>query len=181
MNALVLGGARGLFDDLAALEALHPSWADTVLAVNDAGWGYTGRIDHWVTLHHENLPRWRKERARRVPDDSPFTVWCDKPWPPGIDRIVHPWGAGSSGFLAVVVALEHLQAERVVLCGVPMDPIPHFFDRQQWTACDGHREAWKRNMDRLGRVRSLSGWTRAQLGAPDPEWLAGTSDAILRS
>ena len=53
-KALVLGGGETLWHDLAQV----PDVAErTVIAINDSGVAYKNRIDYWVTLHPEKLPK----------------------------------------------------------------------------------------------------------------------------
>src|SRR5690606_41623878 len=92
------------------------------------------------------------------------------------DRYVRQWVSGSSGLLAMIVALDALGCHRVALCGVPMDNRPHFRESRvhvpgkPWGAARTHRRAIERVLDRLrGRVRSMSGWTRDVLGEPSVE------------
>jgi hypothetical protein len=53
-----------------------------------------------------------------------------------------------------------------------MDRRPHFNRDAAWGGYDTYRDAWMENFEVLrGVVRSLSGWTRELLGAPDEEWI----------
>lgn len=165
MNALVIGGASCLWDDLAAVG----TWDGMVVACNDAGAVYPHRIDHFATLHPEKLDGWRAERERRG-GNLDFTTWSRRN-PELVDRILEGWSSGSSGMLAVGVALA-VGAERVVLCGVPMQATPHFFDPAPWEGVQHHAGAWEARVDELrGRVFSLSGWTRELLGPPPVDLL----------
>jgi len=94
--------------------------------------------------------------------------------------VIYPWSGGSSGMLAVQVALA-LGCTKVMLCGMPMTPTPHFeqsaeFDAAHtvWSEADGHWRSWLR-VHQHGwfedRVRSTSGRTRDLFGAPTREWL----------
>lgn len=84
---------------------------------------------------------------------------------------IESWG-GSSGMLCVRVALE-LGCNRIVLAGVPMEKMSrHYDDAKPWNEARQYWPAWEKAIPRFaGRVRSLSGWTRERLGAPDEEWL----------
>lgn len=181
--ALVLGSARELWADLAGLGPWATS-VPVVLAVNDAGWIYQGRIDHWVTLHPEHLENWRRRRHVTVgglPDD--YQTWGPRnKRDAAVDHYVGHWGPGSSSFFAVKIALEDLGCDRAVLAGVPMapgayaDPSAGSWGTEGWPLDEVriHREGWEHHKDRLiGRVRSCSGWTRDLLGAPDVMFLQG--------
>ena len=84
-----------------------------------------------------------------------------------IDRTIPElWAGGSSGLYACQVA-QALCFRKAVLCGVPMTSDPRFFDPAPWAGSARYRQAWARHKDRLGFVRSMSGWTRDLLGEPD--------------
>ena len=61
--ALILGGADCVWDDLEAVGRLCDVPSAVVLAVNDVGYAYPGRVDHWCSLHPENFERWEAKRA----------------------------------------------------------------------------------------------------------------------
>jgi hypothetical protein len=185
--ALVLGSASCLQDDLDALDALAGPWSGIVVACNDAGWLYPGRLDHWASLHPERFPDWLPRR-----EDAIATLWTtpesmrdgdELRRHPHEVRDLAPWwhkhgNSGSSGMLAVQVALLH--ADRAVLCGMPLDtrahrpgvigPPPGGFDMAH-----AFRETWEAQTPRMvDRVRSLSGWTKDLLGEPSKHWIEGT-------
>jgi hypothetical protein len=172
MVALVLGGADCLWDDVRGAEqcASNP----LVVACNNAGVVWPGRLDHWATLHPEEL-RWRIERRAERGHPNGYETWT-RPYAHGMkDRervcrhVLTGWSEGSSGFLALGVALQ--VADKAILCGIPMDERPHFDRVGGWESADKHWGAW---LDRApsieGRVRSMSGRTRDLFGAPDEEW-----------
>lgn len=161
MNALVIGGAACVWDDLRALGP----WGGLVVVVNDVGACYPHRIDHWATLHPEKLAGWRMGRWKRG-GNGDYTTWSRRN-PELVDRIISGWSSGSSGMLGVGVALD-VGAENVVLAGIPMGSEGHFFSPDPWGAFETHRPAWEKRIDVLrGRVTSMSGWTRELLGAPE--------------
>lgn len=159
LTVRVLGHGWSLWDDLDVCDP-----CDLTVAVNRAAISYEGVVDHWVTLHPEKLAHWRRLRGERP--DRPVT-WSRRE-PRIVDRIVsHSWGGGS-GMLAVRVALEHLQAGRVILCGMPIDGGPHAGEETPWKDSGLFRPDWEKRADELrGRVVSLSGWTRDLLGGPE--------------
>src|SRR5688572_6460764 len=54
--ALLLGGADCVWDDVNALESmLGSTWPGIVIAVNDIGAMWPRRLDHWCSLHMENM------------------------------------------------------------------------------------------------------------------------------
>lgn len=173
MNALALGGADCVWDDVAASEALlGEAWWDIVVACNDAGAAWPERLDHWVSLHPDKLEHVWKPRREGNQD---YETWSnlhrgDKD-PGPTDHHLENWG-GSSGLFCVTVALE-VGADRIVVCGMPMESQPHFHGINPWEEWSSFRQAWEDHHEEMdGRVRSMSGWTRQLLGAPSPEWLA---------
>jgi len=176
--ALVLGGASCMRDDLSRFERMHPVDDAVIIAVNDAGWAYPGKIDHWVTLHVEHLSRWVATR-RELGRNMDFETWS-RPGPKSrqhqpTDHVLGHWGKGSSGLFAVTVA-QHLGFKRIVLCGVPMSTAGNVSGKSEWPVDEVtlHREGWVYHLGRIkDTVRSMSGWTKGILGAPTEEWLRG--------
>lgn len=175
--AVVIASACCWEDDMHTFLEGYESPVD-VIAVNDAGWLYEGDIDHWVTLHPEHFPVWLDKRPTR--DGILFWTGADRTHRyDGVDfNTVGHWGAGSSTLFAVTVGL-YMGYSRMVLCGAPMVSVPHAAGASEW---DGkpwpnhevqvHRQGWTYHKDRIaGSVRSMSGWTRDLLGAPDAEFL----------
>ena len=168
-RCLILGGAASVWDD--AERALEMAEFDAVIAVNDIGVHWPGRLDAWATLHPEKLPRWERDRRTRGYPGG-YVRWSHAE-KPHIDRMTTDW-RGSSGLFAVKVALEE-GYDKIVLAGIPMTAgDAHFFDDASWTASRGYLPAWnKRRLEMSGRVRSMSGWTALLLGEVDEGWLAG--------
>jgi len=163
LTARVLGHGWTLMDDI---EACPP--VDMTIAVNRAAVAYTGPIDHWVTLHPEEMPHWEKLRAQ-AGGPGGYRRWSRRQPPPGPELSItsHQWGGGS-GLLAVRVALVELGCDAVYLCGMPMDDGPHWGEVEAWRHPNLFRPDWERVADRLrGKVVSLSGWTRDLLGGPE--------------
>lgn len=163
MRALVVGGAACVWDDLAALG----TWDGLLICVNDVGAAYPGRVDHWVSLHANKFPVWKRQRATNG-GNMDFVTWSQ----PGAksrytDRWLGGWRYGSSSFLAVGVAFD-VGATEVVLCGVPMQAEhAHFFDAKPWDQVDRYTKAWVDSLHLIrGRVFSMSGYTRELLGPP---------------
>lgn len=179
--ALVLGGGQGVWDDVAA--ALDLGEFSGVVACNDAGAAYPGPLDAVVSLHPEKWGYWMEQRrrrgypmpaqilghsaardARRLPPC--VTGFVDQMFPGQKDT-------GSSGLLALKTALVDRGFDKAVLCGVPMDPRPHFFDGRAWTAVQSHWRGWLQALPQIEhRARSMSGRTRELLGAPTEQWLS---------
>lgn len=165
---LILGFAAGLFDDLAAL---GPFDAD-VMAINRAGL-VVGALDHWVSLHPDQLAGFARRRDAAGLAGG-FTTWSPDPGP-GIDRVTTDVERfGTSALYGVRIALHRLGYDRVILAGVPLDDAqPYVGGAPIPQPLLGHRRAWRNARPEIvGRVRSLSGWTRRLLGAPSPAWVS---------
>lgn len=174
--ALVLGSSVEWLDDAAKVRALVEP--DIVVAVNQAAVNWAGHVDHMATMHPELVPKWLTER-KRLGLPMPGQLWCPKGRPrPNIDgmpwRDVQSWG-GSSGLLAVTVALDELGATHVCLAGVPLRKASaHFHDKRIWPDASRYHPAWERKLPAIkARVRSCSGWTMEKFGGPTAEWLVG--------
>lgn len=175
--AVILASAECWESDLDEFRAVYESPHD-VIAVNDAGWLYKDRVDHWVTLHPENFPKWLERRPER--DGIEFWTAGDRAH--RYDRLdfntLGHWGCGSSALFAVTVGL-YMGYDRMVLCGVPMMSVPHARGASDWDGkpwpdkeVEIHRQGWTYHKDKIaGAVRSMSGWTADLLGKPDDAFL----------
>lgn len=186
---LVLAGAACLWDDVRELRQLgvDPA-ACTIIAVNDALFRWPGRVDHFATLHPEEMA-WRAARRARCSYPGDYETWT-RPYPFGYhararlcDHVLGGWSEGSSGLFAVGVALEGLGLRRVLLAGCPMDASAHLGrGGGPWTGVETYWPAWLERAARLApAVRSLSGRTRELLGEPDQKWLAGAAGPAVTS
>lgn len=170
MIAAVLGGASGVWSDLASLKALRSP--DIVIACNDAGAAYPGRLDGWATLHAEKLAGWMERR--KGGGYRAFSIKGHWDHPSGAVEIIRERWAGSSGLYGAQIALEAFGASGVVLCGVPLDADKgHYFEPgKPWPEAELYRAGFRAALPVIrDRVRSMSGYTRELLGAPTPEWL----------
>lgn len=180
-TALVIGSAECVHDDRARALALFADAGVTVdeeVFINGIGRDWPGSVDNFATMHVELVEKWMRERkAKGLP--TPGQLWC----PDGRDvavkkssfkyRTVPSWG-GSSGLLAVTVALEGLGCDRVVCCGVPLTRTPHFDRKANWQDAKRYHYAWERKLPVIrDKARSMSGWTRGLLGEPTVAWLKG--------
>lgn len=181
--ALVLGGASCLWSDVEAALALGRF--DGVVACNDAAAAWPGRLDAAVSLHAEKWGLWM-ERRRRAGYPAPAAVVGHSTFRTGVARIPDcitgyaeqmlpgQKDTGSSGLFALKVALVDLGFDRAVLCGIPMDPRPHFFDAADWghDAARAHWRGWAQALPFIkDRARSMSGRTAELLGIADKDWL----------
>lgn len=177
VTALILGSAACKAEDEEAARQLFAP--DILIAVNHAARDHPGPVDHWASYHAEFFPKWTKERAA-LGYEPAGALWT------GERRVIVPgmkvqrvrnWG-GSSGLLAVVVAIE-LGVTHGVLAGIPLDAHQGHYDApgKKWSDGGNYRKGWLDRLDHLGCFRSMSGLTRHWLGAPTAEWFDGTDEA----
>lgn len=176
-SALILGGARCLWDDLQAADALFTP--DIIIATNHAGVNFEKRFDYWVSFHPEKFVDWihRRQIAQRPMPPLLVTAKHRQSLPSikkdlGIPiKFIDSWG-GSSGLLSVTLALG-LGCQKIVLAGVPLDKREAHFDSPQlWAEASKYRAAWIAHLPEMKkRVKAFSGWTAEQLGEVTEAWL----------
>lgn len=208
--ALILGRGRTVWTDVEWLvEELMggEAWPGLVVAVNEIGVYWPGRLDHWVTMHPEKFDAvgpdgdglWRQRRADLFGGEGPATTTAAVTWgtdrrPDLVDRVLEDadqWIGGSSGLLAVGVA-RALGCRRIVLAGLGITAEPHWTERwaaaadgerageeeRAWEYADVHWPSWEEKApELLGRVRSVSGRTAELLGRPTVDWLTTDDEA----
>lgn len=175
----MLGGGACVWSDVGA--ALDLGEFDGVVACNDVGAAWPGPLDAWVSLHTGKMVLWGERRARAGHEPAKAIYGQTQPRGRAAPMASHTVEfkfpgqshTGSSGLFALKVALIDLGFDKAVLCGVPMEHSErHFFDIKPWRGALSHRQGWKEALPVIrDRARSMSGWTREILGAPDEEWL----------
>lgn len=175
MRVLILGGGPKVFLDAArALSMFEP---DMVVAVNEVGAEWSGRLDHWVSLHPEIFPDLlRRRRANGLKVEC--RIWSyyriEEQLDPPLEFEDDYDPSGLGGLYAIRVGKRH-GGTRFVLAGVPMDRSGNAFDggdRRHWINLR-RRDAWRQRHGELAScVRSTSGWTREMFGEPTRDWLA---------
>lgn len=179
-KAIIIGRAAGVWEEVAQLQAMVKF--DATIVIGKAGVDYPGGIDYWVTFHPNLFPNWvERRRAQHYPDAHSY--WAstyrgrlirhkNMPEYPGLRRV--ECNGGSSGMIGMVVALDEVKADRIALAGIPMQGDRRHYDEDKiWEDAQNFRAAWVEAAPRMmGRVRSMSGWTRELLGgeAPTQEW-----------
>ncbi len=174
-SAIICGNAHTVFEDLKEAEAKLQN--PVIFGVNDVGM-YLPRMDHWVSLHSDNLGvwkavRWLTHREREVTKyhSSDPRPYIDYEW-----ARVTPMFA-LSGYFAMQVAWM-MGARPIVLCGCPGRGVRRFFEgtpRTDFNYGDGGhngdnsvRQQVEHEMERLpdfkAAVRSMSGWTEEFFG-----------------
>jgi hypothetical protein len=177
-TGLILGRAFSVWDEIKAAKKLHNF--DVIIAVNRMGRDYKKPFQHWVSYHPDFFTQWRHERREPLPEGLMYWTGIVKSQRLGDPaRLKIPlqfckFSGGSSGMLAVKVAIDGLGLERVVLAGIPMENSPRYDDPSKWREAEAYWHCWLAEKDWMaGRVRSMGGRTRTFLGAPDAAWLAG--------
>jgi hypothetical protein len=170
--AIVIGGAENVLDEYKRARQLCIDAGDLAFAtfvVNDMIALFPDHIDFAITLHPIKLEVWLRWREDSVlwPPGKVYSCTHDR----GVTHTTSDW-TGSSGLFAVKVALEE-GFNKVLLCGVPMDPKMRHFKRQvPWPSAERFRERWEPYMKTIKlHARSFSGWTAEQLGTPSIEFL----------
>lgn len=167
---LIVGSARGVFDDLDALLTNDGNYYRTpmdVMCLNDMVIHFPGKVDHVYSNDEKWLSKWVEARRPRTVKDHPGVILqhtCQK----GLGKhIVWPWpGHGTSGLNAVYTGLA-LGYDQIILAGIPMDGSGHYFD-PPWkdTNYQPSGKYWKMAAQKVfdGKVKSLSGQTREIIG-----------------
>lgn len=169
---MILGGAACVHDDAARALALFTP--HMLVAVNNIGIDWPGQVDHWVTLHPRKTGTWpgmvEAVKQREAAGRNRPATWSHQRTL-GIEHVTQgDWG-GSSGLLAVKVALVELKCAKVVLAGIPMDDQPHYFG-PPWRSASAFQRGWDKHRAKLANhVRSMSGKTRQWFGEPTLEWI----------
>jgi len=174
--AVVMGCGRTIWDDLAQVKDLDRIG---VIAVNNMILHHKGRVNHGVSMHPEEPNLWRALRPYYQCEESHVTTHgYRKHDKAGLSECDYVWGnidgamGGTSSILAVIVGLA-LGYDEIILAGVPLDGDGHFYDPPGKTLnmfnSDFIKMEWTNTEHNYfqGRVKSLSGWTRELLGAPD--------------
>ena len=165
---IIIGSAPCTVDDLVGARCLCPSGcnvplhaaADYMLVGLDSVDKYLGRVEYLSTYHPEDIPDCLKRRSLAGGNvDFRVISHVEKA---GVG-IVHPHQppSGSSALLGVLAAVK-IGYRRIILAGCPLEDEKYLEFRPGWQA---HLDKY------VGRVRSLSGWTKEFLGYPTEEWL----------
>lgn len=184
-RAIVVGRAAGALEEYAAAkEMIAPLTFDDVLVVGKAVVQFPDPVDHLVTFHTNLVDKWVDQRVA-AGMSPPVNYWTSfhKGKPLKLtklscfaDKFQHIKAeGGSSGRIAVHVAVHELHADRVVLVGMPMTMEGGHFDQDgPWKEADIYWKAWEPDVEAFaGVVKSTSGRTLRAFGAPTREWLVG--------
>jgi hypothetical protein len=173
--SIVCGNATGVFDELVRALAVYPD--AVIYGVNDVGM-YLPRMDHWVSLHSDNLGVWKsvrwlhtRDREQTLYHAVDARAFVDYNW-----SSIRPIFA-LSGYFAMQIA-HVMGSGRIILCGCPGSSVRRFFEaapRVDFAYGNGNaggdagvRQQLEKEMERIPdfriKVRSMSGWTREYFG-----------------
>ena len=145
---------------------------------------YKSRIDYFVTYHIEDIEAYKNKRMKEglsldykvISHTNDFTKYCRErnkkaKWANTNVDIVYPHQApsGSSSLLGTKAALFKLGYNKVVLIGCPMDTGSIENKDKSYSV---FRKGWLHfKSDLIGKVKSMSGWTKELLGELTKEWI----------
>lgn len=176
--AIIAGNATGVFEQVHVAERERPD--AVIFGVNDVGM-YLPRMDHWVSLHADNLAPWRAVRWLHpgAKEDVRYHSIDPKPYVDVAWEGLTPLFC-LSGYFAMQVAWM-MGCAPIILCGCPGSPTPRFFERAPradfgyGSGVQGSdtsvREQVEKEMRRVpefkAAVRSMSGgWSSEYFGRP---------------
>ena len=170
--AIIVGGGGdplSEFDAAAVMcKVAHKSYATFVC--NDMIALFPGVIDFAGTLHPDKMHAWIGLRTSHGYPMPLGSTWAHRAYR-NFTHHTKDW-QGSSGLFMTKIAREQGYTH-IILCGVPMSvEAEHFVRHQRWNAAPGFARGWRRHEHTLAPyIRSMSGWTQDQFGAPTFGWL----------
>ena len=178
--AVISAAAKGWrAQNSASVRLLAAAGARAVfIGINDVGCVHPDPMPHWASLHIDQLVtpghEWAKQREANGLTCE-YTRWSQTHGGQ-VDHVAsRQWRGGSSGLLALDVALNNLRCDGAILCGIPLDARPNEMNamwKRGWGEFKRFRFAWEeKRAEFADRTRSWSGWTRDMLGEPTLEWV----------
>ena len=177
-DLLICAGGHTVWDDLIKVGYDHVDQASSpwdIMCINDIFMHFPGRVHHFYSNDRKFMPNWSAARRQLYTIEFPFTTKTHT-LRHGAQYNWHWPGHGTSSLNGVYCGLA-MGYKRIILCGVPLDNGPHYweapwrktnFDREVPTRPDGTMAYWFRAKSRVfdGKVFSMSGRTRELLGEP---------------
>ncbi len=170
--AVVCGNADGVFSELLQVQSHFQPQDLVIFAANDVGM-YLPKLDHWCTLHSDNLAAWKQVRwlNSHVKEDTRYHAIDERAYIDYVWNSVRPLFA-LSGYFAMQIAYI-MGCDPIILCGCPGTQTRRFFEGQARSdfgygmgvggTDDGVRQQVEHEMKRLpefkSKVKSMSGWT----------------------
>lgn len=173
MIAVILGGSRGVWDDLRAAMALIRDQSHLIVATNHAGTRYEGDLDAWVSLHPDFFASALPQRVAAGGNTPRMFAPEQHPDTTALKAVASRWN-GSTSLYGAQIALKQMKATKVILCGAPLDAdAGHIAVPGRWDYADRYRAGFTAALpDIKDKVRSMGGWSADLLGSPDADWLA---------
>ena len=173
---VVVGGARCVWDDLKQLGIRGGAENNgyDIMCINDIIMHYPGRVRHFFSNDHRWTPKWLDARREFITRDFGNVDYIHTCGVGG--RYCWPWpGNGTSALGATYTGIA-LGYSPIVLCGIPLDNGPHYFE-PPWITTNFNNEVpeynaqmkyWGKAKETIfnGKVKSCSGRTRELLGSP---------------
>lgn len=177
---IALGSAWDVHGDLEAVLKLVGDRPYEIGAAKWIGADFEGRLSLWASLHPEMAGKMQRARAAKGGNaDYLFIAHKGGRGPQfdggRIDRVMPQGYHGCSGLYLACKAVQ-LGYERVICCGMPLLPEPHFNRPEPWRDAARYHRGWRdarRDHEISTRVRSMSGWTAELFGRPNARWLDG--------
>lgn len=176
-RCLVIGSSKNWQEDVDA--ACKIAEFNHFILVKRTGIIWPYKIDAWVSLHGDTIQSMYNDRMKRgYPQPERIYSWEKT----NRSKCVTHSGnylfpgqtfSASSGIYGVKVALYDLAFDRVVMCGIPLDPSFGRFDHNEnWQYAKTFIRGFNQVLPLMKeKVRSMSGYTQKHLGAPTIEWL----------
>ena len=174
--ALIVGCAPCWGDDLNQFKTICSEFDVFAIGLDCP---YKEEIKYFVTYHIEDIEAYKRKRTgdyKIISHTNDFIKYSrerrKKPeWANTNVDIVYPHQApsGSSSLLGTKAALFKLGYNKVVLIGCPMDTGSIENKAKSYSV---FRKGWLYfKSDLVGKVKSMSGWTKELLGEPTKGWV----------
>ncbi len=154
-NLIIIGSAPGAMDDYFKANDLIKNKNYDAMAIGlDSIDQFPYLFKYVATNHVEDIPAIRKKVNSTIISYKQHA---------GVD-IVQPLGeiSGSSSLLGALAGIT-LGYKKIILCGCPLEGLA-----PEGNSYEAFRPGWIAEKDRvIGKVKSMSGWTREFLGAPE--------------
>ena len=174
--ALIVGCAPCWEDDLNRFKTICSEFDVFAIGLDCP---YKEEIKYFVTYHIEDIEAYKRKKTgdyKIISHTNDFIKYSrerrKKPkWANTTVDIVYPHEkpSGSSSLLGAKAALFKLGYDKVVLVGCPMDVGNVENKKKSYTVFQKGWLYFKKDL--IGKVKSMSGWTKDLLGEPTKEWI----------